>query len=84
MGLNAQVGRAFNAAVISTLMLGLGYEALHAISHPPQPHTNQPERIEHKMTRLREAELTRLTPKANACSTGFKTPVLNVPNWGQV
>lgn len=79
MGLNAQVSRAFNAVVISTLMLGLGVEAAHAVSHPPQPHTDNHERIEHKMTRLREAELTRLMPKANACSTGHKPPVLHLP-----
>ena len=84
MGVNAQVCRAFNAVVISTLMLGLGIEAAHAASHPPQPHTDQHERIEHKMMRLREAELTRLMPKANACSTGFKPPAVNLPNWVQV
>lgn len=74
MGVNAQVCRAFNAAVISALMLSLGYEALHAVHHPPQPHTDQHERIEHRMARLREAEITRLMPKPNACSTGFNPP----------
>lgn len=74
MGVNTQVCRAFNAAIVSALMLGLGVEAVHAIHHPPQPHTDQHERIEYKMNRLREAEINRIMPKATACGTGLVPP----------
>lgn len=62
----SRVCRAFNAAIMSALLLGLVYEAAHAATHPPQLHTDHQERIEHKMIRLREAEAERRLPKAVA------------------
>lgn len=74
MGLQSKLVRVFNGLIIGATVMGLCYEAVHMAAEPPQPHTDQHERIEHRMSRLREAEGYRALPRAAMVGGAGRTP----------